>query len=323
MAVYLGLDTSAYTTSVAAVDEVGRLLADTRQLLPVPAGERGLQQSEAVFLHLRQLPELIAGLLGEKDPSAVAAVTASSRPRSRPDSYMPVFKVGEGFGKALASALRVPFFTTDHQAGHLLAGLWSASCLELTEFLAVHLSGGTTELLRVKRSSAAAAEFSVSVLAASEDLHAGQFVDRVGVALGLPFPAGRDLEKLAAKAGPAAVTIPAAVRDGRISFSGPEACAQRLIAGGAAPADIAAAVQRCLASTLEKVIRPALAAGWGPDVLLVGGVAANTYLRRRLPQRLEHRAVGAKLHFAAPVYSSDNAVGAALAAQLAARQRKK
>lgn len=321
MAVYLGLDTSAYTTSLAAVDGQGRLRGDERLLLKVPAGERGLRQSAAVFQHLQQLPDLLAGLLKETGAHAVAAVAASCRPRHQSGSYMPVFKVSEGFGKALASALQVPFFTTDHQTGHLLAGLWSAGCPDLADFLAVHISGGTTELLQVSKSPRREEMLTIILLAGTDDLHAGQFVDRVGVALGLPFPAGPHLEKLAAEAGAGPVTIPASVRDGRVSFSGPEACAQRLLAGGAAPAEVAAAVQRCLASTLEKMIRPALARQTSPDVLLVGGVAANGYLRQRLRARLEHRAVGARLHFAAPAYASDNAVGVALAAKQAAQKQ--
>jgi len=322
MNVYLGLDTSAYTTSLAAVDADGNLLGDERRLLPVAAGERGLRQSAALFQHLQRLPDLLTGLLDRTGGGAIAAVAASCRPRCQPGSYMPVFKVSEGYGKALASALRVPFFATDHQTGHLLAGLWSAGCAGLTEFLAVHISGGTTELLRVSRSESDTELLTIEVLTGTDDLHAGQFVDRVGVALGLPFPAGPHLEKLAGAGDAGTVTIPAAVRDGRISFSGPEACAQRLLATGAAPADVAAAVQRCLASTLEKIIRPALAGRAARDVLLVGGVAANGYLRRRLRARLEHAAVGARLHFAAPVYSGDNAVGVALAAREAANGRQ-
>ena len=119
----LGLDTSCYTTSAAAVDAQGKVIAFSRLLLPVEAGQRGLRQSEAVFAHVRQLPQVMESLMTELPTEAtIRAVCASSKPRDEADSYMPVFQTGCGYGRGIAAALRVPFFETTHQQGHIAAG---------------------------------------------------------------------------------------------------------------------------------------------------------------------------------------------------------
>ncbi|WP_374713519.1 Kae1-like domain-containing protein [Symbiobacterium terraclitae] len=308
---FLGIDTSYYTCSLALVDEAGRLLEDQRRPLAVALGERGVAPQEAVWAHLNALPQLAEPVL-RTHGRAVAAVAASVKPRPVEGSYLPPFRVGEGFGRALAAALSVPFYPTTHQEMHIQAGLWSADKPPQGHaFLAVHLSGGTTELVRVTRRPGGFAE---ELLGGTQDLHAGQFVDRVGVALGLPFPAGPHLERLAASGVPGRVALPSAVRGYTLSFSGPESAAQRLV-GKAEPADLALAVLHAVARSLEKWLLHAMEETGLREVLVVGGVAANQILRERLRQRLEHPAVGARLAFAQPQYSTDNAVGTALLAR--------
>jgi N6-L-threonylcarbamoyladenine synthase len=245
----------------------------------------------------------------------IKAVAAATRPRPVERSYMPVFTVSAGQGRILAAALRVPFLATTHQEGHIQAGLWSAGWQPYGPFLAVHLSGGTSELLQVEKQ---AGGFNISRMGGSLDLHAGQFVDRVGVLLGFRFPAGPQLEQLAQQAGSERVSLTSAVRGYDYSFSGPASQAERLLAAGTPAAAVARAVEQCLANTLERVLRRAIEETGIKEVLVVGGVAANRYLRQRLCHRLEHRAVGGRLHFAAPEHSSDNAIGVALLGREAA-----
>jgi N6-L-threonylcarbamoyladenine synthase len=306
MTYVLGLDTSNYTTSVCLVDELGNIVREERRLLQVEEGERGLQQSAALFQHVQNLPALIEkiGVL----PAGLAAVCASTRPRRRDGSYMPVFTAGSGLGRSLAATFGVPFLETSHQEGHIAAGEGSAEVVPADHFLAVHISGGTTDLLDVQRLSDG---YEIAELGTSIDLHAGQFVDRVGVALGLPFPAGPHVEQLALQSADDSVTLPSPVNGYNLSFAGPETAAMRLIQAGANPADIARAVERCIAKGLEKTLRKAVEELGIKHLLIVGGVAANTYIRERLQHRLEHRAVRAKLYFALPRYSTDNAFGVA------------
>lgn len=314
---FLGIDTSYYTTSVAVVDGAGRLLADRRRPLAVRQGERGHSPAEAVWKHVKALPEEVEAVLhAHRAEGQFVAVAASTRPRPVEGAFLPPFKVSEGTGRTVAAALGVPFYPSSHQEMHIMAGLWSAERPPVgAEFLAVHLSGGTTELIRVTRRPGG---FGEELLGGTIDLHAGQFVDRVGVALGLPFPAGPALETLAAAGEPGRVVLPSHVHGWSVSFSGPETAAQRLV-GQVAPADLALAVFACISKTLEKWLRPAVAAAQLSEILIVGGVAANGLVRSRLREKLEHRAVGAHLAFAQARYSTDNAVGTALLAAEAHR----
>lgn len=308
----LGLDTSAYRSSVCLMDENGRSCWDERRLLEVKPGERGLQQSAAVFQHVKHLPELVRNM--DCPPGALHAVAVSAAPRPVKDSYMPVFQVGVSYARWLAQFLSIPCLLTTHQEGHMAAALWALGeagrrLNGLDAFLAVHVSGGTTELLLVQPDDVG---FHITAIGGTTDLYAGQLIDRVGVALGLPFPAGPALEALAARDGEVhRLRIPSAVKGLMFSFSGPEAQAMRYVAAGEAPSAIARAVEVCVANTLEKALRNAFDAGYPKTVLWVGGVMANRYIRQRLQQRLEHRSVGAACHFCPPEYSGDNACGVA------------
>lgn len=246
--------------------------------------------------------------LREQTRGSIVAVACSGTPRKEAGSYLPVFTAGANLAKSLGAALQVPVYSFSHQEGHLAAGEFGAGGPAGSTFLAVHLSGGTTELLKIEKCTQG---YQVSVLGKSLDINAGQFVDRVGVALGLPFPAGRHLEELAASAGEAELSLPSVVRGYDVSFAGPASAALRLLERGVEKGALARAVFRSIAKALEKMLRPAVLNTGLREILLVGGVAGNTLIRERLIERLEHPAVGARLFFAPPHLSTDNAVGVA------------
>jgi N6-L-threonylcarbamoyladenine synthase len=299
----LGLDTSAYTASVALVD--GRqVVREARRVATVPAGQRGLRPSEAFFQHVVHLPALVAEV---KNGTPVRGVAVSARPRPHPDSYLPPFEAGRAAARLLADALGVPLVETSHQEGHIAAGLVDAGGPVSERFWALHVSGGTTELLAVRRQGVG---FALETVGGTSDLYGGQLVDRVGVRLGLPFPAGPALEALARTARDRVVLpfMAPVVREGRwtISFSGPEAQAMRAIDAGAEPAAVARAVEDVLAQALAALVRAA--ARPPAPLLVVGGVAANRRIRALMAE-----IVGPEwpLFFASPELSRDNAVGVA------------
>ncbi|MDP2892207.1 MAG: O-sialoglycoprotein endopeptidase, partial [Bacillota bacterium] len=190
MKAYIGLDTSCYTASAAAVLEDGRIAADFREALPVPDGTIGLRQSEAVFVHLRTMPALLEAVFQQIRQHEAAAVCASIKPRPVEGSYMPVFIVGKSMARSVAASLGVPYFETTHQEGHIAAGLLGQ--VEMPEeFLALHVSGGTTEVLQVRQKEAG---YDISLLGGTKDISAGQLVDRIGVLIGCRFPAGGEME---------------------------------------------------------------------------------------------------------------------------------
>lgn len=303
---FLGIDTSNYTTSAAVLDNRGQLVWEKRRLLDVPAGKRGLRQAEAFFQHVRHFPEIFQ--LPEDIAGQLTAVAVSTRPRDAEGSYMPVFTAGTSFARVVARSLTIPCLECSHQQNHLAAGLWSAGWWPREPFLALHLSGGTSEVLAVEWDEPPR----IKVLGETRDINAGQFIDGVGVALGLPFPAGPSLEELAQGAA-GSVRLPSPVRGMEMSFSGPLSAALRLV-GEADPRELARGVEDCIAKAVEKVLLAAGQATGCRDVLLVGGVTANARIRLRLRLRLEHKAVGFSLHFASPQAARDGAIGCAVLA---------
>ena len=304
--VVVGLDTSCYTTSAAAVTVDGQVVASCRQLLPVKLGERGLRQSEGVFIHVRQLPERLEELREFIRGDEIVAVCASSRPRDEEESYMPVFQVGDAQARGLAAMLGVPCFSSTHQRGHVAAAMVDSG-IAPGDLLAVHLSGGTTELLSLRGEE-------LTLLGGTLDLHAGQVVDRVGVALGLPFPAGPHLEKLALQ-GHAEARLPVSMAEGglRCHLSGAESQAQRWIASGAiSPEDTAMEIYDLLARTVARMILAGAAKTGIRQVLIAGGVASSALFRRLVTERIRKSDRGLRVCFGRPEYSGDNAVGAAL-----------
>ena len=302
----LGIDTSCYTTSAAAVTLDGRVLCSSRKLLPVSAGERGLRQSEMVFLHTRQLPERLEETAAAIRGYRLRAVSVSARPRDEEASYMPAFQVGDAQARGIAAMLGIPVFETTHQRGHIRAAMVDSG-IQLGPLLALHLSGGTTELLSLE-------DDRLTLLGGTADLHAGQLVDRAGVALGLAFPAGPQLEAMAVRAS-AEARLPVSMEEGglRCHLSGAESQVQRWIAAGRlSPEQIAAEIYDFLARTVARLILAGAEKTHIRQALAAGGVASSALFRTLLSARIAKQDRAFRLCFGKPEYSGDNAVGAAL-----------
>lgn len=312
----LGIDTSNYTTSLCAIRlDDGKMVAESRKLLPVQIGQRGLRQSDALFFHVQQLPLVMNDLMSQFDSETSSSVAwcgvgVSVRPRPLAASYMPVFQAGSSFAFSFARALGIPVVRTSHQEGHLAAAQYFLSIPLNAPFLAVHLSGGTSDILLATPN-----RFGYSVLSIAEgaDLHAGQFVDRVGVALKCPFPAGPHLEQLARQAAAdSAFRLASSGTGVRLSFSGPCSAALRAIDKGISAAEVAFAVEACIANSVVNAVRIALQSQPTVKYLVVaGGVAANQHIENRVKQRLRIVASQVEVTFAPTRYASDNALGPA------------
>jgi N6-L-threonylcarbamoyladenine synthase len=301
----LGVDTSHYTTSLALYDAGADEMRQARRPLAVPDGQLGLRQNETVFRHVSALPELLDALAnGSAVLPPMAAVGVSDRPRDVEGSYMPCFMAGLSAARLLARGLGVPVRTFSHQAGHVAAALWSAgrSALASEPFLVWHVSGGTTELLLARPDETRV--FTLEKVGGTEDLTAGQLVDRVGRRLGLPFPAGPALETLAGHTTWRGRTP--AVSEGSFSLSGLQNRAERMIGEGAAREAVAAFVCHALARTLLEATARLLARYPGLPVLGAGGVMGNRIIRDAM------HPLGTI--FPNAEYSSDSAAGPALLA---------
>jgi len=307
--VILGIDTSNYTTALALVDLDGNLVHQERQVLDVKQGERGLRQSEALFQHVVNLPMLMQKLLPQTALYEIQGIAVSAKPRPIEDSYMPVFRAGIGLAESLACTLKVPLYYTTHQEGHIRAALYGAHLKPAdlpTAFLATHFSGGTSELLAVKPDKQG---YACQILGKTLDLNAGQLVDRIGVALGCAFPAGKAVEALAESAILKNCIIPSSVSGMDFHFSGQESKAKQWIQKGVPKEEVAFGLLKSIAKTLSKIIQQAVKETSVCDVLFSGGVMSNQIIRQILEKELKGKHI--RLHFTAPEYATDNAVGVA------------
>lgn len=302
---YLGIDTSCYTTSVAVIGQDGSLLSEARQILSVKPGRCGLQQSEMVFQHTRNLPLLMEKAL-QSDDIEICGVGVSGCPRPIADSYMPAFLAGVSAAKSIAAVSKIPLYTISHQENHMEAGMWSAGGPKAERFLMLHASGGTTDMLLAQKE--ADGRYLLEQIGGSMDLHAGQFIDRVGVALGLQFPTGSELEKLAETAD-YMTELPVSVRKLQVSLSGPATAALRKLQAGEDKAALALGVEYALAETFARMLRNGAAAYDAADVLLVGGVASNKFIRAYVEEKLQKRNI--RLWVPEARFSCDNASGCA------------
>lgn len=308
---FVGIDTSNYTTSIAVVDQ--EKVISCRQLLRVPLGKTGMRQSECVFSHMEVLADEMESLAKQVDFSNMQAIGVSTQPRRTDQSYMPVFMAGYHLARSLSAAFSCPLYRYSHQEGHLMAALFTGPSFWQggEPFLFLHLSGGTTEWLLCRYENA---HFDSEIVASTEDISAGQLIDRVGVKMGLPFPSGSYLESLA-KGGSYDYELPVHVKDRFVNFSGCEAEVNRIMERENYPCqDLAYSVLHAISKTLVKQFE--LLLDRYPQVkhvVAAGGVVSCEQIRKELSKGLCHRPID--IQFAPKEYSSDNAVGIAALAQ--------
>ena len=297
----IGIDTSNYTTSIAFLNDADGV--NCSKLLPVRQGELGLRQSDAVFAHIKSLPELSGRLFCNVQMNDIRAIGLSTRPRAVDGSYMPCFMVGYSHGKMLSDLLKVPLIEVSHQQGHVAACLWSAGRMDLMDkpHLAWHLSGGTTELLLVEPDKG---NVKCSRIGGTTDISAGQLIDRTGVLLGLPFPCGKHLDQLSTTVQNRDL-FKVKCQGTDFSLSGVQNKVQRYYEAHT-PEETAAYALRCVCYAIRKATENALIQYPGLEVVVSGGVASNTMIRE------EMSALNAI--FSKPEFSTDNAMGVAVLA---------
>ena len=303
---FVGIDTSNYTTSVAVADFDGRILANLKRPLPVKSGECGLRQSDAVFAHVKNLPDIMTELssyLG--DERSPLAIGVSATPRDAEGSYMPCFLSGRAAAYSLAAACGAEVFEFSHQSGHIMAAAYSSGAQEKLfggHFLAFHVSGGTTEALLVTPRGDG---FDVEIVGGTLDLNAGQLIDRTGVMLGLEFPCGVSLERLACAFDGKPEKLRVSVKDGYCNLSGIENKAKALYGATGDKCAVAVLVFEAVCDNLIAMTKQIMGKYGDCPVLFAGGVMSNTYMREKLSANFD-------AHFSEPAYSADNAAGVAL-----------
>lgn len=303
---FIGIDTSNYTTSAAIVSTEGDILLNFKAPLPVKEGERGLRQSDAVYAHVKNQPSAMAALsrVIKEYSLRPAAVGFSASPTNSADSFMPCFMCGRAFADTFAAGTGIPVYTYSHQEGHIAAAAYSATgSLELLkkESIAFHVSGGTTDIVICTPDRF---RFNTKRIGGSNDLHAGQLIDRIAVMMGLPFPGGPMLERLALQANDTTERIGISVNGLDCNLSGGENTAKRIYSERGAEAT-AFYVLAFIASSLDKLSANLRTQYPELPVIYSGGVMSNGYIKRILNKR-------ENTYFAEPRLSADNGVGIAL-----------
>ncbi len=306
MSKYLGIDTSNYTTSLAVYNSTENSMFQSKKLLPVNKGSLGLRQSDAVFHHTKQLPVLIEAL--NLSEISLNGIGVSTRPRLSGNSYMPCFLCGEGLARSLSAVTGLPVYTTSHQIGHILAALYSADKIEYIHdrFIAFHVSGGTTDCLICEPDSERVIK--ITQIGTSLDLKAGQAVDRVGVVLGIQFPCGKEIEKMALKS-TEDYKIKPSIKGLNCSLSGIENKCIRMKENGESPENIAAFCLSYIYESIKAMTMAAIDAYGKMPVIYAGGVMSNSIIRQKILSQYE-------ADFAQPEFSCDNASGVAIYAKI-------
>jgi len=316
----IGIDTSAYTTSVALTDSRKEIIRDIRISLPVPPGMKGLRQSEARSMHEKNLEEIFLHLEQDHDLMEMAAVSVSARPRPVSGSYMPVFLAGTEKAQRLAGRLSIPCFEFSHQEGHIAAVKEKSIFRDEDTFLYWHISGGTCELIKVQKSRQ-------QIIGGSKDISFGQLIDRVGVFLGMAFPSGKMMDEKAEKSFersqkisqegssgisgyPANYLTPIKADGLMFNLSGIETNALRSIKKNAGKEEII--ILELFGKIAERIEKTTCDACRKKDirkVIFAGGVASSRFLRRYLRRSRDIRNENIETLFGD--LSEDNAVGIA------------
>ncbi|MBI9012008.1 MAG: hypothetical protein JEZ08_07215 [Clostridiales bacterium] len=291
----LGIDTSCYTTSLVVMD--GRTIVyEGRKLLDVKKGTVGLRQADAFFQHVQNLPNLYESLVKVVDVKNLSRVVVSTRPRPVEHSYMPVFLAGENFARIIAATLNIPLLPISHQENHLYAVLYETEIDE--NFIGVHISGGTSEILKVSHDKG----FDISIIGQTLDLSFGKLIDRIGVYMGLDFPCGKVLDTL--KDESSYYPLKMSIKSLDFNISGIENQLKAYYDKDKNMAKIAYTLFRYIGQLLIKILEKSLEQTGYEKIVLSGGVSANTVIRKVLSNRFND-----SILFTSIEYATDHSVG--------------
>lgn len=295
----MGIDTSAYTTSISLINALNEVILDERIVLDVKKGNLGLRQQEALFQHMNNLPKLIDKI--EKDKlGLIEEISVSGMPRNIEGSYMPVFLAGLNTGKIISNMLDVSLNIYSHQQGHIASGILDNNVLKNKKIIALHISGGTTEALLVNKIT------DIKLIATTLDISFGKLIDRIGVLLDQDFPAGKHVDKLSENGKVIDKNVPIHInKDLNLNISGMENYYSNMYKKSHNANDVSKTLLYGILKSLEKWISLLSKKYETYNVLITGGVGSNTYIRENLSID------NINIYFAQKKYCTDNAVGTA------------
>ena len=309
--IVIGIDTSCYTTSIAAISLNKDIILSEKIMLKVDKDSKGLRQSEGVFQHISNIGILSENISEKLKNYNIVGVCASEKPRPIDGSYMPVFTVGLNAGKLISATHNCPFFETTHQENHIKSSLLGKNLLNENRFLAVHMSGGTTEIVLVNKNEYNDYEF--EIIGGTKDISFGQLIDRLGVKFSYNFPCGKYIDENALKSDIKIENgLKTSVKDGYMNLSGLENQLNKIMENDDnidkyyLSKLLMDTIVRCMLKSLKYLCEKYEAY----EVVFAGGVSASKYISKNLTQKLKKYNV--KAYFTESHLATDNAVGCAL-----------
>ena len=305
--IILGFDTSCYTTSIAAITLNREIILNEKIILKVKKDNKGLRQSEAVFQHVNNMGEISQVINDKLKNYNIVGVCASTKPRPVDNSYMPVFSVGYNFAKLLSSINNCPFYETTHQENHIEASLFNNDLENKDKFLAVHMSGGTTEILLVEKKDT---NYKIEIVGGSLDVSFGQLVDRLGVSLNYKFPCGKYIDENALKCREKIKNgLKTSVKAGYMNLSGIENQINKII-NDYDKEYLSKILLDTLVRSMYKSLIYICEKYELKEVVFGGGVSASKYIRKELNEKLKREKI--KAYFTDGQFATDNGVGCAI-----------
>ena len=284
----LGIEGTAHTIGVGIVDSNCRIFSNRYKMIASQKG--GIHPREAANHHAKHVADLINEAIKEARLSYedVDMVAFSQGP-----GLGPCLRTAATAARALSLSLNVPIIGVNHCIAHLEIGKRTTKC---DDPALLYVSGGNTQVI-------AFSNHRYRVFGETLDIGIGNLLDKFGRIIGLPFPSGPEIEKLAQK-GREIVKLPYSVKGMDVAFSGILTAASNLYKKGHSIEELCYSLQEVTFAMLTEVTERAMAHVDKDEVLLGGGVAQNKRLQKMIDEMAEDR--GAKMFVPANELCVDN-----------------
>lgn len=298
----LGIETSCDETAVAVYDsEHGIIGESVFSQIKMHAEYGGVVPELASRDHCVKIISVLQEAINQVDLQSIDQVAYTSGP-----GLLGALLIGESFAQGISSALNIPLIPINHLEGHLMSPVMEFPEIKVP-YICLLVSGGHSMIVDVKDRG------DYKILGQSQDDAVGEAFDKVGKLLGLPYPGGPHIERLALKGNPKAYDFPRPMMHSDnldLSFSGLKTSVLYTVRDiddltDKVKADIAASFQQAVIDVLTKKIKKAVELSGRSEVIIAGGVAANKALRAAIKD-LENT-INIRVYYPSLKYCGDNA----------------
>ena len=298
----LGIETSCDETAVAVYDsEHGIIGESVFSQIKMHAEYGGVVPELASRDHCVKIISVLQEAINQVDLQSIDQVAYTSGP-----GLLGALLIGESFAQGISSALNIPLIPINHLEGHLMSPVMEFPEIKVP-YICLLVSGGHSMIVDVKDRG------DYKILGQSQDDAVGEAFDKVGKLLGLPYPGGPHIERLALKGNPKAYDFPRPMMHSDnldLSFSGLKTSVLYTVRDiddltDKVKADIAASFQQAVIDVLTKKIKKAVELSGRSEVIIAGGVAANKALRAAIKD-LENT-INIRVYYPSLRYCGDNA----------------